>query len=328
MQRSRHLLPSSSRRRRRPARNPKAVRWAATALVAAALLAPTTASARKKGPLEGEPSVRNKIELRKLRLYVTPMVAMSLSQPFVHMGYVGGRVGFHFADWIGVRAGFGYGIVNLESRLLKDIVDEGGLPEGVDCDQAAPCRPTENPNELDNPAPLLHDFKAGLTRAQWQSSADVVFTPFAGKLGIFSALFTEYDIYIFGGVGLMGWQKQYSTKSTSELMGLATDPDDPDHCTHPEHGENQECLIHPVEADEGVHVGGSLGGGIHLFVTDWVSINLEVQDIITRNNLTGLNATVDDIPPRVDRADKNAFHNVTLQAGATFYIPFKAKRTR
>jgi outer membrane beta-barrel protein len=304
---------------------------------------PDLAHARKKGVLEGEPIVRKKLQLRKFRFQLTPVVAMSLSQPFVHMGYVGAKAGVHFTDWIGIRAGFMYGVIKLESKLLKAI-NNGGLPEGIEPGQVdssvtngqmcptepnggAPCRESA---EQDNPAPLKHDFRAGLTRAAWQSSFDVVFTPFAGKLGLFSAIFTEYDIYVFGGLGVMGWQKQYSDRSTSDRLGLQqSDPSQANYCANMLTGEqNDECLLHPVKADTGVKVGGSFGGGLNLFLTDWVAINLEVQDIVTRNNIAGLNATISDIPPRVDKDDKDIFHNVTMQLGATFYFPPKATRTK
>jgi hypothetical protein len=269
-----------------------------------------------------------------------------LSQPFVHMGYVGARAGFHFADWIGARAGFGYGVVNVDSALLRAI-NGGGLPAGIAPGQpdlsvpgeivcpttpngGAPCR--EEAERL-NPAPLLHDFQAGLTRAQWQASVDAVFTPFSGKLGLFSAAFTNYDIYLFGGLGLMGWNKHYrDQESTAESLGFDTDPESMNYCstaagtTNP--NAQAECILHPVSPDGGVKLGVSFGGGVNLFASNFVSINLEFQDIVTRNNLAGLNTTVEDIPPRVDRADKDIFHNVTLQIGATFYIPFKAKRTK
>ncbi len=315
---------------------------------AAWLWAPVQASAApggRKSVLEGEPIVRQKLQLRKFRFQLTPYVGMSLSQPFVHMGYVGARAGFHFADWIGARAGFGYGVVNVDSALLRAI-NGGGLPVGyapgtldptlpmtdasVPCPSepngGSPCRPAL---ESDNPAPLLHDFQAGLTRAQWQASVDAVFTPFSGKLGLFSAAFTNYDIYLFGGLGLMGWNRHYKDQdSTADRLSLDTDPESPTYCTSAVSGQNAECLLHPVAPDDGVKLGASFGGGVNLFASNFVSINLEVQDIVTRNNLAGLNTTVTDIPPLVDRQDKDIFHNVTLQIGATFYIPFKAKRTK
>lgn len=308
------------------------------AVLAGAVALPSLAHAAKPGPLVGEPIVRHKLQLRKFRFQLTPYVGMSLSQPFVHMGYAGARLGTHFADWVGVRAGFAYGVVALDSRLLRDI-NSGGLPEGIapgDNDPLAgagatcpangpPCREAA---ERSNPAPLLHDFQAGLTRAQWQASVDAVFTPFAGKLGLFSALFTEYDIYIFGGLGLMGWNAHYKdAKSTADTLGLSTDPDSPNYCSA-DTGQNTECQLHPVKSDAGVKVGGSFGAGVNLFLTNWVALNLEVQDIVTSNNLAGLNTTVDDIPPVVDGGDSKAFHNVTLQLGARFYIPFKVKRTK
>ena len=310
------------------------------AFLAGAVAVPSVAQAAKPGPLVGEPIVRKKLQYRKFRFQITPYVGMSLSQPFVHMGYVGARLGTHFADWIGVRAGFGYGVVALDSKLLRAI-DDGGLPSGVApgqndtsvpngpaCPQGGP--PCRELAETDNPAPLLHDFQAGLTRAQWQASVDAVFTPFSGKLGLFSALFTEYDIYVFGGLGLMGWNRHNpDVESTADALGLATDPDDEaTYCRAEGNAANSECLLHPVSPDDGVKVGGSFGAGVNLFLADFVSLNLEIQDIVTSNNLAGLNTTVEDIPPRVDRQDRDIFHNVTLQLGARFYIPFKAKRTK
>lgn len=315
------------------------------AVIAAAWLwAPSQATAApggRKSVLEGEPIVRKKLQLRKFRFQLTPYVGMSLSQPFVHMGYVGARAGFHFADWIGARAGFGYGVVNVDSALLR-AVNGGGLPVGfppgtndpnstgmIACpaepNGGAPCRSVA---ETDNPAPLLHDFQAGLTRAQWQSSVDVVFTPFAGKLGLFSAAFTNYDIYLFGGLGLVGWNNHTDERSTADRLGLDTDPSSPNYCVVQGRGQDSECLLHPVDPDDGVKLGFSFGGGVHLFITNFVAMNLEVQDIVTSNNLAGLNTTVDDIPPRVERNDRDVFHNVTLQIGAKFYIPFKAKRSK
>lgn len=310
---------------------------ALAALTAYGAWSPEQAHARKKGVLEGEPIVRKKLQLRKFRFQLAPFVGMSLSQPFVHMGYVGAKIGVHFADWIGVRAGFGYGVINLDSKLLK-AVNGGGLPDGVapgatdmTSTSGAMC-PADGPPcraaaDTDNPAPLKHDFRSGLTRAQWQSSLDVVFTPFSGKLGLFSAIFTEYDIYVFGGVGLVGFNKHYkNARSTSQQLGL--DTSGPNLCQDSTGAQNDECLLHPVKADTGVKVGGSFGGGLNLFLTDWVSLGLEFQDIVTRNNVAGLNTTVTDIPPRVDKQDRDAYHNVTFQLGATFYFPPKAKRTK
>ncbi|MCB9568486.1 MAG: hypothetical protein H6710_14945 [Myxococcales bacterium] len=305
--------------------------YMAASLAAATLLVPATAEAKRKSPLEGKPVVVRKLEHRKLRFTITPMASVSLSQPFVHMGYAGAKLQFYVTDWIGVRGTFQYGVLPRDAKLLNALHADGGLPNGIpagspDNPTAAPLRPI---TEKDNPAPLRHDFDAGLTRNQWLASADVVFTPFAGKLGLFSAIFTEYDIYLFGGLGLSGWNRHYpNQQNTSELLNLGED-------CRPTDGSggaaNEECVLHPVVPDTGVKLGPSFGGGLHIFMSDWASLNLEVQDIMSFNNIAGLNRTTTDILDEgrvvVDKNDKNWNHNVTVQLGVKFYLPPKAKRS-
>ncbi len=310
-------------------------------------LAPSQAHAKKPGVLEKKPIVENKIELRKLRFQVTPRAGITLSQPYVHQGLAGAELRFDFLDFLGVRVTGAYAVLGVESAVLDDL-NGGSLPVGLavegtaapeGCEPGLPCR---QGSDQDNPAALLGDFRAGLTELRWQASADVTFTPLAGKLGMFSSIFTEYDLYLFGGLGVTAWERRYPTApSTSELYGIenSTDPDGVD----PNTGEsnycelpaglgnagttNNECLLHPVKADDGIRVGPSFGAGLHLFMTDWMSMNLEVQDIMVKQNIVGLNATVEDPLPVVNKADRVWTHNVSTTIGLTFYLPPRAKRT-
>ncbi|MBK7826167.1 hypothetical protein [Nannocystis sp.] len=301
------------------------------------MLLPDTAQAKRKSPLEGKPVVVRKLELRKLRVGITPFVGMSISQPFVHKGYVGGKLHFDFTDWIGIRGMFAMGIINKDAKLLRGLNAEGGLPVGID--PMTPgnntLAPVRSPNDFNNPAPLQQDFKAGLTRNQFLASLDVVFTPFSGKLGLFSGIFTEYDLYLFGGLGLSNWQKHYKdSKSTTEALGNLNVTDaskkDGTYCRtsgDPTSEVNRECFLHPVKADTGIKVGPSFGGGIHIFLADFAAINVDVQDIMSLNNIAGLNSTTTEVPPTVDKSDRNWNHNVMMSLGVTFYFPPKAKRS-
>lgn len=312
---------------------------AAAGLCAAGLcLIPNQAHAKKPGVLEGKPVVVDRLELRKLRFQITPMIGTSLSQPFVHKGMVGATLRFDFTDWIGVRGSFMYGAIDVDSKLLKAL-NNGGLPLGVDdVDSETPVEGPYRPvTELSNPAPLRQDFQAGLTKLQLTASLDLAFTPFSGKLGLFSSIFTEYDIYIFGGVGFVNWTRHYPNAfATSTQLGIQNteNPDDPSgsYCVDSATGQqNSECLLNPVRADTGFRVGGSFGAGVHLFITDWLSLNPEIHDIVVGHNDAGLNATINDVPPVVDnsaRGDRVTRHNVTFNLGLTFYVPPKAKRSR
>ena len=44
---------------------------------------------------------------------------MSLSQPFVHKGYVGGKLHFDFTDWIGLRGVFAYGVLDFDDATWE-----------------------------------------------------------------------------------------------------------------------------------------------------------------------------------------------------------------
>lgn len=301
----------------------------------AAFALPSIAHAKKPGVLEGKPIVVKQKLLRK-RFHVTPVVGMSLSQPFVHKGTVGIKLGYNFIEQVGVRGTFQYGVVDVESRLLRAL-NGGGLPEAED-GANGPVRPI---TEVDNPAPLKNDFQAGLTKLQLQASVDAVFTPFAGKLGLFQAIFTEYDIYIFGGLGITQWTRMYpDATATSEAYGLETsqsaydqeleNPGSSGYCRSGQQitDGTTECLLRPVSAQDGIRLGGSFGAGIHLFITDWVAINAEVQDILITHNIGGLNSTVAETIPTVDGNDRAFVHNVNLQLGATFYFPFRPKRSK
>ncbi len=323
----------------------------------ATFAAPSIAQAKKPGVLEGKNVVVDKIELRKLRFSITPQIGMSLSQPFVHKGLVGAVLRFDITDWIGIRGSFMYGVVNIERSLLKDLVGKDGagsgtLPQGFEDGAMTPgggtnaCAPGEafcrNTADLFNPAPLVNDFQAGLTRLQFTSSLDLAFTPFAGKLGMFQSIFTEYDIYVFGGVGITQWKRHYPDVTTTSERNQIQNTDDrtaPNYCrvNAGMGAQSEECLLHPVKADEGIRVGPSFGAGTHIFITDWVSINLEVHDIMVQQNIVGLNATVGDVPavvnngPRSDdlgASDRVWAHNASVNLGATFYFPPKAKREK
>jgi hypothetical protein len=135
----------------------------AASLAAVITLLPDTAQAKRKSPLEGKPVVVRKLELRKLRVGITPFVGMSLSQPFVHKGYVGGKLHFDITDWIGLKGMFAYGVLNKDAKLLKGLgtADRAGsLPGGI------PANTPENAT----PVPVRGDTTS-TTRRRWPTTS-------------------------------------------------------------------------------------------------------------------------------------------------------------
>ncbi|MEE9383084.1 MAG: hypothetical protein V3V08_06680 [Nannocystaceae bacterium] len=275
----------------------------------------------KPGVLDGKPIVVSKLQLRKLRLQVTPRATLTLSQPFTHVAFAGAKLRFDITDWLGVRGDFDYRAVDTETKLTDDLLG-GALPVGRQITGGA--NGLERPlAESDNPAPLQHDFKAGVTRLNWTSSVGLAFTPFAGKLGLFQALFTEYDLYLWGGYGFTNWVEAYPD-------AVSTQTSNADACNaSSSNGKTlTECALHPVSPETGLKSGPAFGAGFHLFLTDWLALNPEVQDTIIRHNISGLNATIRDVPPVIDRSDRVIVHNANFSLGFTIYLPPKAKRSK
>lgn len=314
---------------------------------------PETAFAKRPGVLENKPIVERKKEHRKLRLQVTPFAAMSIAQPYIHVGSAGGKLRFNITDTLGIRGLFEFAPIALKTKLTRALngdtgEDEDGgkqspLPIGVDNPNSAKNKPgVHRPNNRrEIQSPLLHDFHWGLTRLQWQGSADITFTPFAGKLGLFSSIFQSYDLYLFVGVGFQNWTQYYQGREEGEIPGigftntskhLGLTPNtsnqslEPGACIDAKTKQaNTECVLHPVEAQTGMKIGPSFGGGVNIFITDWLAINPEVQDVITWHNDTGFSSNR-EIFPVVDRKDNVLRHNITLRLGFSFYVPPKVKR--
>ena len=67
------------------------------------------------------------------------------------------------------------------------------------------------------PAPVRHDFRAGVTKAQWQASVDAVFTPFSQARPV-SRRSSPSTTSTFRGRAV-GWNKRYGDRSTARAAG-------------------------------------------------------------------------------------------------------------
>ena len=91
---------------------------------ALALLA-GSAHAEGRNPLAGQPAIRHRVEMRKMRFEVSPQFVMSVNQPYL-IGIGGGAaLQFHLTDWLGIGASFHY-TANLAAPLAGRV--EEALP--------------------------------------------------------------------------------------------------------------------------------------------------------------------------------------------------------
>lgn len=200
-------------------------------------------------PLEEQVAIRHRYELRKGRFEVGPSFGFALNRAFMNAVVLGLRAQYHINDYLSVGTEWTFGI-NFRSPLTNELDDTYKDEPG-----------TGNPQELFN------------TNVQKLSRLDVLgdirlaFTPFSGKMGVFSALFLGYDLYVFGGVAFGKTSNDFSAG------GVGTPDGDVD------------------ATNEKFNVGFAWGLGLHVYVNHWISIGIEFKDLMFSDNETGQDLT-------------------------------------
>jgi outer membrane beta-barrel protein len=262
-------------------------------LVAAA---PTRALAERRNPLEGQPAVRHKVELRKLRFEITPQFLTSTNQDYKNAFGPGVMLQFHIFDWLGIGAQFAY-TFNTNTPLENKVRDQ-----------------LKNVTSYTYPGPQptlqMHDER--VLNINYVTSIFASVVPMWGKLSLFSALFLNYDFFVDGGIGIVGYSQNGCCKNVARPA-------------HPVPGTT-ETLSDPNTEDPsifaGTKVGGMIGVGVHLYFNDWIGIELELRDYITRANPGGADVNADRHLTGDDEGPQN---NIFFGFGVNLMLPPRAK---
>ncbi len=170
-------------------------------LICLGLVLPGVASAKRENPLEGQPAVRHKEELRKGRFEIGPGFNFSLNRFLRHQILFGLKLEYHINDYFSIGADIGYG-VGLNTGMSDELAAQFSTPD----DQA-----------------LWGKLKKRFSDVQLAGDVRFSFTPMSGKLALFSKLFMAYDFYIFAGFGF-GLTK-HGDGSVSGDYALTSDDD-------------------------------------------------------------------------------------------------------
>jgi outer membrane beta-barrel protein len=143
--------------------------------------------------------------------------------------------------------------------------------------------------------PTRDQALAGMNRIGEAFAAQLELVPFTGKFGLFSKLFMSYDFYAFGGPGFIDFKAD---------GGCVDDP-----------RSGQTCPV------TGLKVGANFGLGMHLFANDFFAINVEVRDLLVRNNPAGRDQNGDMLANDRDLSwDSNFITSLNLM----FFLPGRA----
>lgn len=266
------------------------------ALATLLLGAAGTASAERRNPLDGQPAIRYRKEMRRLRLEITPSFTTSINQDYKNAIGGGGTLVFNFFDWLGIGFEGSY-LANYNTPLESEVRSAISQTE-------MSRYPTGYKTPGPNPTLAQHDQRVLGMDAAFSPFLQV--TPFAGKFSLFSAAFAWYDLYAKVGLGMVHYKQDNCCTTGAETAGSDPNLQDP-------------------SGFAGLKVGGMIGVGIHLYFTDWIGLQLELRDYIVKANPGGGDVNGDR---KLTSADEGPQNNIFFTMGLTFVLPPKARITR
>jgi outer membrane beta-barrel protein len=271
---------------------------ALSAALAAALLGGTAAPARaeRKSLLKDQPAVRHRMLLVKNRFEVAPLFESTINADFKHTISGGLKLEYHFTDmWsAGALGAFG---TSINTGLSKRIIST--LPE----------------NSVDpDPTPSAAEFSDHLNKMPVHGAAFVSLTPWYGKLAAFGKAFVNFDFYFQGGVAFASLKSSCRSVVCSDTMA------DDDPLTASDNDPNDD----PPE-NAGSRIGIYLGAGIHVFMNDFIALDLTVRNYMFSDNPSGLDFSGNGA---VTKNDQRFLSHIFMGLGVSVMLPAKVKRTR
>jgi outer membrane beta-barrel protein len=265
-------------------------------ILGALLVTGGNASADRTNPLEGQPAVRHRLLLVKQRFEVAPAFESSVNADFKHTLSGGLKLEYHLSDMLslGVVGFYGGGLnTGLNGKIRDDLPDDD--VEG-------------------DPTPTQEQWDEHLNTIPIHGAGYVTITPWYGKLAAFGKFFVNFDFYFSGGVAYAQLKNKCCSFATDDMPG-----GDLENGILPDNDPNDDPAI-----NDGSRIGGYLGGGIHVFLSNFVALDLTVRDYLFSDNPSGLDFDAD---LAVTEDDNRFLNHLFMGVGLSFFLPGKVKRT-
>jgi len=271
-----------------------------TLLLVAGLLAvdavtPSDAYAeRRLNSLSTDPAVRHRRLLVSGRFEFAPLFESTINADFRHVIGGGAKLEYHLGDMLSIGVIGVYG-TSLDTGLVKKIVPTLEISE-------MPGMPTREPSRT--------EFTSRLNSMPVHGAAYVSLTPWYGKLAAFSQAYVAFDFYFQAGLAFAQLKSDCPTSVCSDTM----DPE-----AAPDNNPNNDAPL-----NSGGRLGLYIGGGIHVFLNDFVALDLTIRDYAFSDNPSGadFNANL-----AVTSEDSRFLHHLFFGAGVSIMFPTTVKRT-
>lgn len=274
-----------------------------TVLAVVAVLAVSAevyAEGRRQNTLATDVAVRRRRLLVKNRFELAPLFESTINADFRHIVGGGAKLEYHLGDMLSI------GVVGVYSTALDTkLVDK--------------IRPTlEMTSDPKTREPSQAEFMDRLNKMPLHGAAYVSLTPWYGKLAAFSQAFVAFDFYFQAGLSFAQLKSDCPTNVCNDDGLSHLDPGTGD-TIPPDNNPNNDRPL-----NDGNRIGLYLGGGIHVFLNDFLALDMTVRDYAFTDNPSGADFNADLL---VSNADNRFLHHLFFGVGISVMLPTTVKRT-
>jgi len=273
---------------------------AAVAGLVAVGTAGDAAAERRTNNLAKDVAVRHRRLLVKERFELAPLFESTINADFNHIIGAGAKLEYHFTDMLSF-GGVGVFSTALKTKLVDRIM------------------PTLEPNVDNNTRePSQAEFESRLNTIPIHGAVYASLTPWYGKLAAFSQAYVAFDFYFQAGLAFAQLKSNCSYDPAGICNDKVTDKAEDDG-TPPDMNPNNDPSL-----NSGGRLGLYLGGGIHVFLNDFIALDMTIRDYAFTDNPSGadFNANL-----AVTKDDNRFVHHLFFGAGLSIMFPMKVKRT-
>ena len=262
----------------------------------------TASAERRTNELAKDVAVRHRRLLVKNRFEVAPLFESTINADFRHIIGGGLKLEYHLSDMLSIGA-IGVGSTAIDTKLVSRIMER--LPDA--------------PDPMEPRAPSKDECSSRLNEMPLHGAAYISLTPWYGKLAAFSQAYVAFDFYFQAGLAFAQLKSDCPDMICSDTAPGESKPGPGGETIPPDNDPNNDPPL-----NDGQRLGLFLGFGIHVFLNDFLALDLTIRDYAFDDNPSGADynanlAVTDD--------DSRFLHHLFVGVGLSIMFPTKVKRT-
>lgn len=280
------------------------IKQSVTLLVLGAALAGSveTASADRRVNRDfiNDVAVRHRRLLVKNRFEVAPLFESTINADFRHIIGGGLKLEYHFSDMLSFGA-IGVASTAINTGLVDKIMN------------------TLDDNPMNPREPSKDELASRLNEMPLHGAVYASLTPWYGKLAAFSQAYVAFDFYFQAGLAFASLKSDCPDTICNDPAPGESTPGPGGETIPPDNNPNNDKPL-----NDGSRLGLYLGFGIHVFLNDFLALDLTVRDYAFDDNPSGadFNANL-----AVTEDDSRFLHHLFVGVGLSIMFPTKVKRT-